>query len=56
MNDLDCLERLALAANIFQVGSFFMNMEQLQNEDLMKALDYQNLNYLENIRIKYMIK
>lgn len=43
------LERLAIAANVFQVGSFLMNMEQLQNEDLMKALDLQNLNYLDII-------
>ena len=26
-----------------------MNAEQFQNEDIMKALDYQNLNYLDFI-------
>ena len=26
-----------------------MNVGQLQNEDIMNALDYQNLNYLEAI-------
>ena len=26
-----------------------MNAEQLQNEDIMDALNYQNLNYLEAI-------
>lgn len=40
---------LGRIANILQIGSFLMNAEQLQNEDIMNALDYQNLNYLETI-------
>lgn len=40
---------LSRIANILQIGSFLMNAEQLQNEDIMKALDYQNLNYLDFI-------
>ena len=40
---------LSRIANILQIGSFLMNTEQLQNEDIMDALDYQNLNYLETI-------
>ena len=40
---------LSRIANILQIGSFLMNAEQLQNEDIMDALDYQNLNYLEAI-------
>ena len=40
---------LSRIANILQIGSFLMNAEQLQNEDIMDALDYQNSNYLEFI-------
>lgn len=40
---------LSRIANILQIGSFLMNAEQLQNEDIMDALDYQNSNYLEAI-------
>ena len=40
---------LSRIANILQIGSFLMNAEQLQNEDIMDALDYQNLNYLDVI-------
>ena len=40
---------LSRIANILQIGSFLMNLEQLQNEDIMDALDYQNLNYLDFI-------
>ena len=40
---------LSRIANVLQIGSFLMNAEQLQNEDIMDALDYQNLNYLEAI-------
>lgn len=40
---------LSRIANILQIGSFLMNAEQLQNEDIMDALDYQNLNYLDFI-------
>ena len=40
---------LSRIANILQIGSFLMNSEQLQNEDIMDALDYQNLNYLDFI-------
>lgn len=41
---------LSRIANVLQIGSFLMNAEQLQNEDIMDALDYQNLNYLDFIR------
>ena len=40
---------LSRIANILQIGSFLMNSEQLQNEDIMDALDYQNSNYLDFI-------
>ena len=40
---------LSRIANILQIGSFLMNTEQLQNEDIMDALDYQNSNYLDFI-------
>ena len=40
---------LSRIANVLQIGSFFMNAEQLQNEDIMDALDYQNSNYLDFI-------
>lgn len=40
---------LSRIANVLQIGSFLMNMEQIQNEDIIDALDYQNLNYLEAI-------
>ena len=40
---------LSRIANILQIGSFLMNAEQLQNEDIMDALDYQNSNDLDFI-------
>ena len=40
---------LSRIADVLQIGSFLMNVGQLQNEDMMNALDYQNLNYLEAI-------
>ena len=40
---------LSRIADVLQIGSFLMNAGQLQNEDIMNALDYQNLNYLEAI-------
>lgn len=40
---------LSRIADVLQIGSFLMNVGQLQNEDIMDALDYQNLNYLEAI-------
>ena len=40
---------LSRIANVLQIGSFLMNIGQLQNEDIMNALDYQNLNYFEAI-------
>ena len=40
---------LSRIANVLQIGNFLMNVSQLQNEDIMNALDYQNLNYLEAI-------
>ena len=40
---------LSRIANVLQIGSFLMNEEQLQNEDIMDALDYQNSNYLDFI-------
>ena len=40
---------LSRIANVLTIGSFLMNAEQLQNEDLMDALDYQNSNYLDFI-------
>ena len=40
---------LSRIANVLQIGNFLMNVSQLQNEDIMNALDYQNLNYLDFI-------
>lgn len=40
---------LSRIADVLQIGSFLMNVGQLQNEDIMNALDHQNLNYLEAI-------
>ena len=40
---------LSRIADVLLIGSFLMNVGQLQNEDIMNALDYQNLNYLEAI-------
>ena len=40
---------LSRIADVLQIGSFLMNVGQLQNEDIMNALDYQNSNYLEAI-------
>ena len=40
---------LSRIANVLQIGSFLMNAGQLQNEDIMDALDYQNSNYLNFI-------
>ena len=40
---------LSRIADVLQIGSFLMNVGQLQNEDIMNALNYQNLNYLEAI-------
>ena len=40
---------LSRIANVLQIGNFLMNVSQLQNEDIMDALDYQNLNYLDFI-------
>ena len=40
---------LSRIADVLQIGSFLMNAEQLQNEDIMDALDYQNSNYLDFI-------
>lgn len=47
--EVEILEQLAIAANVFQVGSFFMNLQELSNDDLMKALEYQNQYYLETV-------
>ena len=40
---------LSRIANVLQIGNFLMNVSQLQNEDIMNALDYQNINYLDVI-------
>ena len=40
---------LSRIASVLSIGSFLMNAEQLQNEDIMDALDYQNSNYLDFI-------
>ena len=40
---------LSRIAAVLSIGSFLMNVGQLQNEDIINALDYQNLNYLEAI-------
>lgn len=47
--NVELLERLSILANIMQVGSFVMNVEQLSNDDLMKELRVQNERYLENL-------
>ncbi|MEG0153166.1 MAG: hypothetical protein RR744_08335 [Cellulosilyticaceae bacterium] len=47
--DAASLERLAIIANVLQVGSFAMNAEQLSNDDIINAIADQNQNYLEVI-------
>lgn len=45
--NVELLERLSILANIMQVGSFVMNVEQLSNDDLMKELKVQTDGYLK---------
>ena len=40
---------LSRIASVLSIGSFLMNAEELRNEDIIDALDYQNSNYLEAI-------
>lgn len=55
-------DKLSFMANIMQISSFIMNMQQLSNDDLMqhllkqdKVLDYQN-NILQEQTNDYLEK
>ena len=47
--DANVLENLSILANLCQLSSFFMNQEQLSNDDIMRALDYQDSHILAQI-------
>ena len=36
---------LSRIANILHIGSFLLNAGQFQNEDIIKALENQHINY-----------
>lgn len=48
-NQLNNIFQLSILANVLNCWDFFLNMEQISNDELMKALEHQNLNYLEQI-------
>lgn len=48
-NQTAFLEKLGIAANVFQVASYMMNLEQISNDELMKALEFQNTEFLIKI-------
>lgn len=41
------LENLEIIANILQVANYFENIQQTSNDEIMKALEKQNKEYLE---------
>lgn len=43
------LYQLAILANVINCWDFFLDKEQISNDELMKALDLQNQGYLEKI-------
>lgn len=47
--DLDFLGVIAIAANFLQVSNYLENIYQTQNIDIIKAIEGQNLNYLDEL-------
>ena len=43
------LDNLAIMANVFQVANYTENLQQSNNDDIMKQLQLQNQQYLEVI-------
>lgn len=48
MND-EQLERLAILANVLQIANFIMNVKEASNDEIMKMLEKQNREYLDEI-------
>lgn len=48
MND-EQLERLAILANVLQIANFIMNVKEISNDEIMKMLEKQNREYLDEI-------
>ncbi len=47
INELSVLERLDVIADILQVANYVLNVTDVSNDDIMKALQEQNNKYLE---------
>lgn len=47
---MDIFERLAILANVLQLANYEQNVVQTSNDDLMKELQKQNIEYLEEIK------
>ena len=47
LNELSVLERLDIIADILQVANYVLNITEVSNDDIMKALEEQNKRYLE---------
>lgn len=47
---MDIFERLAILANVLQLANYEQNVVQTSNDDLMKELQKQNREYLEEIK------
>ncbi len=43
------LERLAILANVLQIANFIMNVKETSNDEIMKMLEKQNREYLDEI-------
>lgn len=48
MND-EQLERLTMLANVLQIANFIMNVKETSNDEIMKMLEKQNREYLDEI-------
>lgn len=48
MND-EQLERLTILANVLQIANFIMNVKETSNDEIMKMLEKQNREYLDEI-------
>lgn len=46
---LNLLFKLSMLANVLQIANFEMNFREVTNDELMKALEFQNAEYLEII-------
>lgn len=47
--DDEQLERLAILANVLQIANFIMNVKETSNDEIMKMLEKQNREYLDEI-------